>query len=174
MKTESLKKEILELLDRDIEFRYAIAGYLGLSEILRRLDSLAEEQVRLREEQTRIWEEIGKVWIEIKALREEQVKVWEEIKALRDEQARLREDMVAGFRRHDEILERHSEEIAKLRQDMIEGFERHDKEFARIWEEIKALREEHVKFRKSQIRLERSVDSLRRAMISGFGEMSRF
>lgn len=37
-------KEFLELLDEDIEFRYAVAGYLGLS----------EEQVKLREEQIKI------------------------------------------------------------------------------------------------------------------------
>ncbi|MCX8169446.1 MAG: hypothetical protein N3E39_04525, partial [Candidatus Methanomethylicia archaeon] len=68
-----MKKEFLELLDRDIEFRYAIAGYLGLSEILKRLDILAEEQVKLREEQMKIWMELVK----------------------------LREDMVRGFERYD-------------------------------------------------------------------------
>jgi hypothetical protein len=47
-----LKKEILELLDRDLEFRYAVAGYLGLGEILKRLDTLSEEQ-------TKIWKEIA-------------------------------------------------------------------------------------------------------------------
>jgi len=40
---ESLKEEILEFLDKDREFRYAVAGYIGLSEILKRLDNLAEE-----------------------------------------------------------------------------------------------------------------------------------
>ncbi|MEM1582354.1 MAG: hypothetical protein QXK89_07600 [Candidatus Bathyarchaeia archaeon] len=105
---ESLKREFLELLDRDVEFRYAVAGYLGLSEILKRLDSLAEEQVRLSEEQVR--------------LREEQTKIWAEI-------ARLREDMIRGFERHDA-------EMAKLREDMIKGFERHDAEIARLREDF--------------------------------------
>ncbi|MEM3590790.1 MAG: DUF3782 domain-containing protein [Candidatus Bathyarchaeia archaeon] len=128
---ESLKREFLELLDKDIEFRYAVAGYLGLSEILKRLDTLVEEQTRLaeeqaktwneiaklREEQAKIWEGITKVWEEIKALREEQVrlreeqtrlreeqtKVWNEIAKLREEQIRLREDMRAGF----ESMRRH-------------------------------------------------------------------
>ncbi len=50
---ESSKREFLEFLDGDLEFRYAVAGYLGLSETLKRLDALAEEQVRLREEQTK-------------------------------------------------------------------------------------------------------------------------
>lgn len=47
---EALKKEMLELLDKDLEFRYAVAGYLGLSEVLKRLDAIAEEQVKLRED----------------------------------------------------------------------------------------------------------------------------
>lgn len=37
-----LKKEFLELLEKDLEFRYTVAGYLGLSEILKRLDRLEE------------------------------------------------------------------------------------------------------------------------------------
>ena len=76
----SLKDEFLNLLERDREFRYAVAGYLGLDEILKRLD---------RNEQRLI---------------------------------ELREDMIEGFRRHDEILEKHSQEIVRLREDMIEGF----------------------------------------------------
>ncbi|MGC8850054.1 MAG: hypothetical protein ACP5QI_06235 [Candidatus Bathyarchaeia archaeon] len=57
----SLKKEFLELLDKDLEFRYAAAGYLGLSETLKRLDTIAEEQVKLREEQVRLREEQKKL-----------------------------------------------------------------------------------------------------------------
>ncbi|MEM3694190.1 MAG: DUF3782 domain-containing protein [Candidatus Bathyarchaeia archaeon] len=128
---ESLKREFLELLEKDLEFRYAIAGYLGFSEILKRLDGLVEEQ-------TKIWEEIAKIW--------------EEVKALREEQTRLREDMVAGFRRHDE-------EIAKLRADMIEGFNllrRHIDALGARWgiiseaafrEGLKGLLEEEFGFR---------------------------
>jgi len=96
---ESLKREILELLDKDLEFRYAVAGYLGLSEVLKRLDAIAEEQknlreeqVKLREEQTKIWREIASIREEQKNLREEQVKLREEQKNLREEQVRLRED----------------------------------------------------------------------------------
>jgi len=55
----ALKKEFLELLDKDIEFRYAIAGYLGLSEILKRLDALAEEQVKLREDLNKIFNSLN-------------------------------------------------------------------------------------------------------------------
>jgi DNA repair exonuclease SbcCD ATPase subunit len=95
---ESLKKQFLELLEKDLEFRYTVAGYLGLSEILRRLDKIAEEQVRLREEQTR--------------LTGEQIE-------LRKEQTRLREDFNKILLRIEKMEERM--ERIEDRMERIEG-----------------------------------------------------
>jgi len=141
---DSLKNEILKLLDKDMEFRYAIAGYLGLSEIMKRLDVIAEEQVRLREEQTKIWNEIkalheeqikfrkelNRIWYEIKSLREEQVrlreeqtKIWNEMKALRMEQIRLGEnfnEMLKEIRSIDFRLKRVERTLEKLTLDIEE------------------------------------------------------
>lgn len=46
----SLKDEFIALLERDREFRYAVAGLLGLEEILKRLDRHEEQLARLRED----------------------------------------------------------------------------------------------------------------------------
>ena len=112
-----LKEEFLDLLERDRSFRYAIAGLIGIEEVLRRLDKHEEELVRLRE------------------------------------------DMVAGFRRHDEILEKHAQEIAKLREDMNKGFmlvERHVSALGARWgivaeeafrEGLKGLLEKEMKLK---------------------------
>jgi len=35
---------VLELLEGDREFRCAVAGYIGISEVLKRLDELIEEE----------------------------------------------------------------------------------------------------------------------------------
>lgn len=94
---DALKKEFLELLDKDIEFRYAVAGYLGLSEILKRLDGLAEEQVRLREELVKL----GK----------EQVRIMEE-------QAKLREDFNRAFDALNLRLNRVERMLEKLTVDV--------------------------------------------------------
>ena len=82
----SMKKELLELLEKDKEFRYAVIGYLGLDRIERTQTAILEEvkklweEVRaLREGQERLWEENRKIWEEIKALREGQEKLWEEV-----------------------------------------------------------------------------------------------
>jgi len=84
-----LKEEFLELLEKDKEFRYAVAGYLGFSEILKRLDRLEEGQNKLFESQKRIWENIEKLWDEIRELREGQNKLWEEVKYLRENQEKI-------------------------------------------------------------------------------------
>ena len=108
---ESLKKEFLELLDRDVEFRYAVASYLGLSEILKKLDGLFEE---LR----KIWKEINKLWEGQNKLWENQNKLWEEVRSLREGQNKLWEGQARIERRIDS-LERTT---ASLESAMISGF----------------------------------------------------
>jgi len=170
---EPLKKQFLELLDKDLEFRYAVAGYLGLSEILKRLDDLSEEQVKLREEQISLRKEQTKIWKEIQGLREEQVslrkeqtKIWEEIRGLRDGQSKLMEEHakiwkeIAGIKAEQTSLR---EEQIKLRED-----------FNRMLKVVEELQRGHRTLERSFKRLEDRLDSLRDAMISGLGEVSKF
>ncbi|MGC8850426.1 MAG: hypothetical protein ACP5QI_08155, partial [Candidatus Bathyarchaeia archaeon] len=56
--TKEEKAKILRALEDDEEFRYAVAGRLGLLEILKRLDAIEENQNRLWENQNRLWEEV--------------------------------------------------------------------------------------------------------------------
>jgi len=109
-----LKEKILKLLEEDREFRYAVAGLIGLGEILRRLDRHEEQMV----------------------------KIWERLAKIDEELVKLREDMLKGFERHDKEFERVWNEIARLREEMVKGFERHDKEFEKVWSEIAKLRED--------------------------------
>jgi hypothetical protein len=143
---DRLKSRILRLLKEDEEFRYAVAGLIGLEEILKRLDRNEQELVRLREDMAkmfekheerfaRIMEEIRRIWQEIAKLREDMVKGFERHDR---EIERLREDMIKGFERHDA-------ELAKLREDMVKGFERHDREIQRLTEEMNKLREDMTK-----------------------------
>jgi hypothetical protein len=186
---DRLKSRILRLLKEDEEFRYAVAGLLGMEEILKRLDRNEQELVRLREDMTkmlekheerfaRIEEEIRRIWQEIERLREDMVKGFERHDA---EIAKLREDMMKGFERHDLELaklredmvkgfERHDAEIAKLREDMMKGFERHDREIQRLTEEMNRLREDMIKgFERHDMEFAR----LREDMMKGFDAMNR-
>jgi len=80
MDTSQLKAAFLKLLKEDEEFRYTVAGYLGIAEVLKRLDKLAEEQ-------TKIWREIRRIWREIRAMKKEQAKMWETINSVKSEVA---------------------------------------------------------------------------------------
>jgi len=84
-----LKRQFLELLEKDLEFRYAVAGYLGLLEILKRLDSIEEgikrlwEEVKeLREGQNKLWENVNKLW-------ESTNRLWEEVRNINVRLARV-------------------------------------------------------------------------------------
>jgi len=126
----TLKKNFLELLDKDKEFRYAVAGYLGFSEILKRLDTLEEGQKR-------IWENIEKLWENQNRLWENQNKLWEEIRLLREGQNKLWENQNKLWENQNRLWE----EIKGTKEDIKMLHEGQNK----LWEEIRLLREEQVK-----------------------------
>jgi uncharacterized protein YoxC len=158
-----LRRQFLKLLDEDKEFRYTVAGYLGLGEILKRLDSIEEnirkiwEETRgLREGQEKLWEAQNRLWEEVKALREGQEKLWdgqnklwEEVKQLREGQNKLWEEVKA--------LREGQEKLWDGQNKLWEGQNR-------LWEEVKALREGQEKLWASHRRLENY-------MRSAFGEL---
>jgi hypothetical protein len=179
---ERLKSRILRLLKEDEEFRYAVAGLIGLEEILKRLDRNEKEMARLREDMIKGFErhdrEIQRLTEEMNRLREDMIKGFERHDV---ELAKLREDMIKGFERYDA-------ELAKLREDMIKGFERHDMEILRLTEEMNRLREDMVKgferhdmeiaklredMNKGFERYDRIIASLREDMIKGFERHDR-
>jgi uncharacterized protein YoxC len=165
-----LRRQFLKLLDEDKEFRYTVAGYLGLGEILKRLDSIEEnirkiwEEIRgLREGQEKLWEGQNRLWEEVKALGEGQEKLWdgqnklwEEVKQLREGQNKLWEE-VKALREGQEKL---WEEVKLLREGQNKLWEGQN----RLWEEVKALREGQEKLWASHRRLENY-------MRSAFGEL---
>ena len=51
---EKLKREFIELLEKDKEFRYTAAGYLGLPEVLRRMDRMEERMLASEERMSKI------------------------------------------------------------------------------------------------------------------------
>jgi len=148
-----LRKEFIELLEEDVEFRYIVAGYLGFSETLRRLDEL-------RESQNRIWMEIREIWKEVKALREESRRLWEEVKTLRENQERMwknQEKLWMEVRALREGQTKLWEEVRALRENQEKLWE----ENRRLWEEVKALRENQERMWKNQEKLWMEVKALR-------------
>ena len=60
MGLEELKSRMLKLLREDEEFRYAVAGLIGLDEILKRLDRHEAELVKLRQDMNRGFELVNR------------------------------------------------------------------------------------------------------------------
>jgi len=87
MDASQLKAAFLKLLKEDEEFRYTVAGYLGIAETLKRLDKLTEEQTRIWKEIQRTWREIRRIWREIREIKKEQAKIWETINSIKSEMA---------------------------------------------------------------------------------------
>ncbi|WP_449462621.1 hypothetical protein PQ610_00690 [Tardisphaera miroshnichenkoae] len=156
----SFKKEFLELLDKDAEFRYAIAGYLGLGDVIRKLDEHSEILKQLLESTNKLWESNNKLWEEVKALREgqdklwqENQKIWEELKSLREGQDKLWESNNKLWESNNKLWE----EVKALR----EGQDKLWQENQKIWEELKSLREGQDKLWESNNKLWEEVKALR-------------
>ncbi|MEM0384235.1 MAG: hypothetical protein QXV27_05260 [Candidatus Caldarchaeum sp.] len=151
-----LKRELLRLLDEDEEFRYAVAGRIGILEVLKRLDRLEEGQNRLWEEVRSLREGQNKLWEEVRSLREGQEKLWENQNRLWESNNRLWEE-VRSLREGQEKL---WEEVRNLREGQNKLWEGQNK----LWEEVRDLR---YAFN----RLEGRVDRLERRMSKGFAEL---
>jgi uncharacterized protein YoxC len=161
-----LKEKFLELLNKDKEFRYAVAAYLGLADILRRLDRFEEIQTKILEEiremrieQNKLWENQNKMWEEIKNLRENQEKLWEnqnkmweEIKGLRENQEKLWENQNKMWENQNKIWEEINKtwkEIKSLREEQT-----------KIWKEIRSINERIKAIQEEQRRLSITVERL--------------
>ena len=86
----TLKAELLRLLKEDEEFRFAVAGLLGLDTILSELKKLREDFNTFVKEQEKRWEENNRRWeeaykrfeaieLELKKLREDFNKLYESV-----------------------------------------------------------------------------------------------
>ena len=122
---QPLKREFLELLEKDREFRYAVAGYLGLDEILKRLDKHDE---KFNEILSRLNEHDRK-FNEILATLKEHTAILKEHTARLDEHDRKFNEILAVLKEHTAILKEHT---ARLNE--------HDRKFNEIIAEIRDLK----------------------------------
>jgi len=148
-----LKSKIIELLREDIEFRYAVAGLLGLEEILRRLDRHDEkfnEILGVLREHTAILKE------HTARLDEHDRKFDEILAVIREHTARLEEhdkkfnEILGILKEHTARLEEHDKkfnEILTVLREHTARLEEHDKKFNEIIAEIRGIRKELTEVR---------------------------
>ncbi|MEM2224727.1 MAG: hypothetical protein QXR47_01285 [Candidatus Caldarchaeum sp.] len=149
-----LKRELLRLLEEDEEFRYAVAGRIGILEILKRLDRLEEEMNKLLGSNNRLWENQQKLW-------ESQNRLWEEVRSLREGQEKLWQGQ-----------EKLWEEVRSLREGQEKLWEGQNKLWEgqnKLWEEVRSLREGQNRLEESMARLQDAVALLARTQ----GELAK-
>jgi len=143
-----LKKELLELLERDREFRLSVAGLLGYKEILEELKRLREDMHRGFEEHSRRFDENDWKFNEI-------LERLDRHEAHLTEHDRKFNEILERLDRHEEHLNRHEEHLVahdRKFNEILERLDRHE-------EEIKALREDFLNFQRSMDTFQRRMDS---------------
>ena len=95
MQSNELKKSLLELLDKDIEFRYTVAGYIGLEDIRSSTRRLEEAVAKLAESHARLNERVGRLEDAVAKLVEAQAATEKAVERLRSEVGKLSENF--GF-----------------------------------------------------------------------------
>jgi len=90
-----MKEEFIKLLEEDKEFRYAVAGLLGIEEILKRIDKNTEALIKLQEQLTKLQEQVAE---HSRAIRLLQKQLAEHSKAVRS----LQEQLI----KHSEAIEK--------------------------------------------------------------------
>jgi len=88
------KLRFLKALEEDAEFRYAVAGLIGLGEVLSELRRLREDFQRHVELEGKRWEENSRRWEE----------AYKRFEAIESELRRLREDFNKAYERFDRRL----------------------------------------------------------------------
>ncbi len=109
---ESLKRRILDLIEEDKEFRYALMGLLGYREILERISRIEEMNAKLQERMARLEERQQKLEERQQRLEELQYRLEERQQKLEERQLRLEERMA----RLEERMLRLEEEMRETRR----------------------------------------------------------
>ena len=126
------KERILRTLERDREFRYAMMGLLGFSELLERFARLEERFARLEERQQKLEERQQR-------LEERQQRLEERFARLEERFARLEERQQKLEERFAELEEKFAR-IEERQMRLEERQQKLEERFARVEEELRDLR----------------------------------
>ena len=119
-----LKEEFLSLLDKDREFRYTVLGYLGLGEIIRRMDALQETQNKLMKTQTELIQTQNQILQRLEKVEETQNKLLQRLEKVEETQNKLIQTQNQILRRLDRV-ERSLEKITLDIEDEAREFLRY-------------------------------------------------
>jgi hypothetical protein len=155
---EKLKAEVFRLLREDEEFRYAVAGLIGLGEIIKRLEAHDEKFIEILKRLDRHDEKFIEI---LKRLDSHDKKFIEMLKRLDAHDAKF----VEIFKR----LEAHDEKFAEI----FKRLDTHDEKFVEILKRLEVHDEKFIEILKRLDRHECEIAELRKDMDRGFELMYR-
>jgi len=161
-----LKAAILKLLREDEEFRYAVAGLIGMEEVLRRLDRHEEELVkiwgelaRLREDMNRGFQRHDQLFAEVFKRFEHYDQLFAEVFKRFEKYDQLFAEILKKLEQHNQLfaeilkrLEQHDQLFAEIFKrfehydqlfaEVFKRLDRHEERIGRVEEELVKLRED--------------------------------
>jgi hypothetical protein len=165
-----LKERLLELLERDRSFRYAVMGLLGFREILERVTRIEERQQKLDEGFRRLYEMQLRLAERQQRLEERQQRLEERAAKLEERFARLEERFAQLEERFARLEERYQkleerfarleERFAKLEERVVKLEERYQK----LEERFAQLEEKYLRLEERMARLEQEMRETRRVL----------
>jgi len=142
--TREEKLRILRALEEDVEFRYAVAGAIGVLEILRKLDSVLkaiEEHSKRIEELTKIAEGHSKSIEEHSRRLEEHSRRIGELTKIIEQHSKRLEELTKVVEQHSrrleeltKLVEQHSRRLEELTK-IVEGHSRRIEELGKVVEQ---------------------------------------
>ena len=103
MSKSRIKEEFITLLEEDKEFRYAVAGLLGLEEVLKRIDKNTEAITKLQKQVAKLQEQVVKLQEQIAKLQEQVAQHGKAIKSLQEQ-----------LIKHSEVIEKLASSIQAI------------------------------------------------------------
>jgi len=140
-----LKAQILELLRTDEEFRYAVAGLLGLEEILKAIRSLQEQTAESTRAIRALQEQVAEHSKAIRSLQEQVAELRQDFNRLAEQVAentraiRALQEQVADNTRAIRALQEQVAENTRAIRSLQEVIEGHSREIASLSRSIQAL-----------------------------------
>jgi len=113
------KEKLLNLLEKDREFRYAVAGLIGLDEILKRLDKHDEkfnEILTVLKEHTARLEEHDRKFNGILSRLDEHDRKFNQVIARLEEHDKKFNEILERLDRHENFLKSYGRELIRLRR----------------------------------------------------------
>ena len=110
----SLREELLRLLREDLEFRYAVLGYLGLDEVIKSIESLQEQVLKHTKAIESLQQQVASLQQQVRSLQEQVASLQQQVGSLQQQVRSLQEQVL----KHTKAIESLQQQVGSLQQQV--------------------------------------------------------